>query len=764
MQKKIRLLTISATCEIGGSDINLLRLLRQLDKEEYYILHLIPYAGPLIDKFKNSGINVKIVDMPRIRIFKNPLRYIIVLLKFFPTVFKIKKIIEDYQINIVCTSSMVNLYGALAARLAHRPHILMVGEYLPVLKLVSPYFYLLSEKIICCSKMVTGLFSNINKVLVLYPSLDLDEFNPNINANTLREELGINAKLVSMITRLAPWKGIEVFIKAASYIKVDAKFVIFGEPVIEREKYILKLEKMIDQLGLKEKFLVKLGEYKNIPQIIAALDIVVHASLRPEPFGLIIIEAMAMQKPVIASGLGGPLEIINDGVDGLLVEQGNPEMLASSISKLLQDAKTAERMGIKAREKIREKFNIDRYATNFDKIFKTTLREYSIKHTRLLVRRTTLLNISALLARLLVPSKPKRYEISKEIKKILIIQFFSMGDLICSIPLLQVFKRHFNKSSISLLTYAKLGGLTDIIAYKDDVIGYKRGIISKFGLISIIRRNKYDMAVILNPLFQGAWIAYLSQAKYRIGYVRDYENIQNIKRLSHFLTHLLLPQDKPMHDIQRYLAIAEFLGIDTTYSLSILNIPKDAIEWADTFLQDNGIEDRDFIFAINPHAGWESKCWDMEKFARVADTITEKHNAKVIFLGSSAASDICRIDKIVSSMKHKAISAAGKTDIPKLAALINRCNIFLTHDTGPIHLAAALGKDIVVLFGPSDINKFGYKRENIINITAQGPFCKPCVLNYQYKNNCEDNVCMKEIAIEEVIQAVDKLIKNKKYG
>ena len=138
--KKIRLLTISATCERGGSDINLLRLLKCLDKNEYEILHLIPYAGSLIDEFRNAGVGLEIVEMPRARLFKNPLRYIMVLLKFFPAVFKIKNIIADNQIDIVCTSSMVNLYGALAARLAHRPHILMAVEYLPVLRFMSPYF------------------------------------------------------------------------------------------------------------------------------------------------------------------------------------------------------------------------------------------------------------------------------------------------------------------------------------------------------------------------------------------------------------------------------------------------------------------------------------------------------------------------------------------------------------------------------------------------------------------------------------------------
>ncbi len=371
--KKIRLLTISATCERGGADINLLRLLKGLDKNEYDILHLIPYPGPLLGEFSNAGVRVEIVDMPRIRFFKNPLRYIIILLKFFPTVFKIKNIIEINQIDIICTSSMVNLYGALAARLAHRPHILLAVEYLFVLKLVSPYFYLFSEKIVCCSSMVSRIFKKGDKVLVEYPSVDLDEFNPHINGRDLREELAANGSLVSMITRLDKWKGVETFINAARYVKSDTKFIIFAQLLVGKEKYLQSLENIIRQLKLEEKVFIKI--VSSSPEIIAASDIVVHASLRPEPFGLIIIEAMATGKPVIASKIGGPLEIIDDGLDGILVEPGNPEVLAWAISKLLGDPKFATEMGLNARKKVAEKFDLKKYVINFDVIFKSALRK-----------------------------------------------------------------------------------------------------------------------------------------------------------------------------------------------------------------------------------------------------------------------------------------------------------------------------------------------------------------------------------------------------
>lgn len=765
--KKIRLLTISATCERGGSDINLLRLLKSLDKNEYDILHLIPYTGPLVNEFKNAGIRLKIVDMPRIRLFKNPIRYIIILLKFLPTVFKIKNIIKEHYIDLVCTSSMVNLYGALAARLACRPHILLATEYLPVLRLVSPYFYLFSDKIICCSNTVSRMFKKDNRVLVRYPGIDLDEFNPDINNQNLRKRLSVKESIISMITRLDRWKGVETFIQAARYVKADTKFIVFGQLVRGKEKYLKDLENIIKKFKLEEKVSIKIT--RTNPEIIANSDIIVHASLRPEPFGLVIVEAMASGKPVIASRRGGPEEIISDGIDGILVEPGDPHLLAQAISRLLKNPQFSQAMGLKAREKVMEKFNLKEYVRNFNNILKETLKKYYWEKGKAFIYHDALMKISVFLAKLLVPVPSKAIDINKDmIKKILVIQFFGMGDLLCSLPLLGVLKGYFNKSKITLLIDSRLSELANLMDCKDGVIGYERSVLSKLKLLERIKNDKFDMVVILNPLFQGAWIAYFSRAKYRLGYIRDYEGLQDIGRLSRLLTHIIPTINQPMHDVERYMNITKFLGIDSPppcrqgrdspFSLPRLNIPDMAKIWVDNFLKNNGIKERDFILGINPNARWESRCWDMKKFAKVADTMIERYNAQVIFLGSSVTTDMRRVEIIMSLMKHKAISAAGKTNMIKLAALLKRCSIFLTNDSGPMHLAAALGVNMVALFGPGDINKFGYKRENIINlVVTDSLFCKPCLLNYQYKDNCPDNVCMKGISVEEVIKAIEIL-------
>lgn len=370
--KKIRLLTISPTCEIGGSDLNLLRLLNKLDADEYEIIHVAPYESFFLDEFRKVCAKVEILEMPRIRLFKNPFKYILFLFKFFPTVFKIKSLIENNNIDIVCTSSMVSLYGALAAKIAKRPHVLIAVEYLKVLRFIVPYFYFLSDKIICCSDLVKNMFIRSKKVITCYPGIDLNDFNPKVSGSRIRDELGVSGNLVAMITRLAKWKGPEVFVRSINHVKENAIFVIFAEPVMGKEGYLEKIKILAHKLKLNSRLIITdKYKFKDIPEVIAASDIIVHASLRPEPFGLTVAEAMVMAKPVIASNLGGPKEIINDGLDGILIKPGESKGLGLAITKLLQDPAARRRLALYAGEKAVKKFDILNYAKDIDAIFKS---------------------------------------------------------------------------------------------------------------------------------------------------------------------------------------------------------------------------------------------------------------------------------------------------------------------------------------------------------------------------------------------------------
>lgn len=760
--KKIRLLTINATCEIGGSDTNLLRLFKRLNRDEYHIIHLVPYRGALFEDYRSLGIDIRVIDMPRIRIFRNPLNYLKVALKFLPTVARIKRVIEQEEIDIVITVSMVAPYGALAARLAAKPHILMATEYLFILKLIAGYFLAFSEKIICCSRMVASMFGKSKKVTVLYPGAELRGFDAAISPQGLKAGYGPGAKLVSMVSRLAPWKGIEVFIKAAALVKTDAKFVIFGAPVLHKEDYLKHLERKIAELHLQNKVFVRTDIQKDVDSAIMASDIIVHASIRPEPFGLIITDAMAMQKPVIAAGLGGPLEIIHDGIDGLLVNPGKPELLAGAIERLLSDEHLAEGLAAQAVKSVK-RFDVSQYAASFDAIVKSTIKQSSAGTLKpgFFKRMLTccLLPLSAVLSLFV---RQTRQLDKQAVSNLLVVQLFGLGDLICSLPLMRALKMNFPDARLTVLVDEKFSSISSLAGYYiDEAIGCKKGIFSKMLLLYRIRKGGFDLAVSLNPLFQGIWFAYSSSAKARTGYIRDYEGMQDASALKGLLTIPLLPQDYPMHDSLRYLDIARLLGLEFSEEAfgNLLMIPESARNWSEEFLKKNEADGNSLLFGINPCAGWSSRCWGISKFAEVADVLAEKYKAKALFFGSSSEEDRGRIAKIQSLMKHRSISAAGYTDMPKLAALIKRCGLFLTNDSGPMHLAAALGVPMVAVFGPGDAVKFGYDRSNVLNIVGGHCYLRPCILNYRYQKECRAAVCINEITPLQVLEAVEKIMR-----
>ncbi|MBP7216733.1 MAG: glycosyltransferase [Candidatus Omnitrophica bacterium] len=759
MIRKIRILFINATCERGGGDINTLRLIKHLNKEEFEVFLVVPYEGTLFADFKQAGAHVLVSDMPRIRLFRNPLAYWKVLFKFFPTTNALKRIIIKQNIDIICTTSMMNPYGALAAYLARRPHIVSAGEYVTFARLMASYFFRFSDAIICCSHMVASLFQKSDKVAVLHPSVDLDEFDIAKGSHRIKDELGITTPLVSMVSRLAAWKGLEKFIDAAALLTSPVTCVIFGVPVLGKERYVRRLEKKIAAANLQDKVKIVVNKQEFVSDIISSSDIIVHASLRPEPFGLIIVEAMAMAKPVIAFDSGGPREIISHKEDGLLVKQNDVQALASAIEELLGDPDRAKMWGRYGRLKVEAQFDSRQYASRFQAIARAVCKNYPIRLARARYQRSMRIALGRFFARTLMPLPRQKTEPHLAmIERALVVQLFGMGDLACSLPLLRRLRSLFPQARIDMLADERYGDfikcMTDVVS----VVPYGRGVMKKLALLRLLRRGRYDLVVVLNPLFQGAWIAFASGARYRIGYARDYENIQNIGAMDRLLTHALLPEPKPMHDSQRYQNIAEVFKAHVEIARDpYFVLPQHALDWAQEFLQQQDIESSHCIVGVHPGAGWESRCWPSERFAQVADYLVERYAAKIMLFGSAAASDMVRAQAVQLKMKYQAHTCAGKTDVARFIALLRRCRFFITNDSGPMHLAAMLGIPMVAIFGPGDIDKFGYQSPCVVNVAIKDCFYAPCMLNYQYKQMCKENVCLDAVGVEQVIHACDAL-------
>ena len=165
---------------------------------------------------------------------------------------------------------------------------------------------------------------------------------------------------VAIIGQIARWKGQDILIKAAKRLQPkypQMRFQIIGDVLFEKEEELRFKDYLID-LAKDYEYIQFLGHREDILKVLKDIDILVHASIREEPFGRVIIEGMASKKPVIAAGIGGPLEIIEDGISGILYEPGNEKELAFKLEELIKDERFYSIIANGGHKRFLEKFNI----------------------------------------------------------------------------------------------------------------------------------------------------------------------------------------------------------------------------------------------------------------------------------------------------------------------------------------------------------------------------------------------------------------------
>jgi glycosyltransferase involved in cell wall biosynthesis len=211
------------------------------------------------------------------------------------------------------------------------------------------------------------------RIRVIYPPVDLARFSPAVDAARQRAELGLpaGAPCFGIFGTLLEWKGHHVFLRAARLVLdavPEARALIIGEAPERGGAYREALGRLARELGIADRVLF-LGFREDVPELMQLLQVIVHASVTPEPFGRVIVEAMAMGKPVVATGAGGPLEIIANGVDGYLVPAGQAEAMARPIVRLLTDGAHAARIGHQARQTVQARFSAEAHARLVEQVY-----------------------------------------------------------------------------------------------------------------------------------------------------------------------------------------------------------------------------------------------------------------------------------------------------------------------------------------------------------------------------------------------------------
>ena len=337
--------------------------------------------------------------------------------------------------------------------------------------------------------------------------------------------------------------------------------------------------------------------------------------------------------------------------------------------------------------------------------------------------------------------------------KILVIQTAFLGDAVLTTPLLKVLKQKFPLSKITLLCTPEIKELFAENNSIDTILSMdKRGVDRS--LLSIFRwakklKGQFDIALLPHRSFKSALITALAKIPKRIGFKNSEGKI--------FLTDLV-PFDWNTHDAERNLKLLEVLGI--TSKQTELEVPvKNDLIYFKQFLQEHKIKEETLLIGMNPGSVWKTKRWLPEYFAEVADQLTKEWNCKVIIFGSHK--DLETANSVISQMKAPAINLCGKTDLKELVILISHCSLFITNDSGPMHIASATHVPLVAIFGPTtrELGFFPLGNKSIV-VELDLP-CRPCSLHGGKKCPLGHFKCMKDLTPQLVLKECGKILSQK---
>lgn len=322
-----------------------------------------------------------------------------------------------------------------------------------------------------------------------------------------------------------------------------------------------------------------------------------------------------------------------------------------------------------------------------------------------------------------------------------------VGDAVMMTPAVGSLRKHFPKARIHVLAKPWVVPVFEAVPPVDRILVYDkadrhRGIRGGMHLVRSLRTYDFHAAILFQNAFEAALIAALSRIPMRIGYATDGRGA--------LLTHRPARPDKSrkIHQVDYYLGILKGVGIPDRCRRLHLSIGEDAARKAETILDRCGIRDAHCLVGLNPGAAFgPAKQWPPERFALIGDRIREIFGATILIFGGPQDQLLGR--KICEGMRHSAMNLAGRTDLSEAMALIQRCRLFITNDSGLMHVASALDVPLVAIFGSTDpevTGPWGFRGKILSSRLPCSPCLRPvCPLGHRE--------CMTRIPTETVFEA-----------
>ena len=354
--------------------------------------------------------------------------------------------------------------------------------------------------------------------------------------------------------------------------------------------------------------------------------------------------------------------------------------------------------------------------------------------------------------------------------KILLIRLSSIGDIVLATSLLKPLRENYPEGEIVMAVMSPylplLQGnpyLSRVIPFEKD--GKHRGGLGLLRFILSLRRERFDLAIDLHRNLRSHLITLFAGAERSMSYQKEI-----IKRRAMVF---LKKRRKGKHTVHRYLKALDPLGVSLDHAEPKLYISEKEGEWAERILEDCGVRSAEFrnpqsairnpIIGMAPGARRPTKRWNPSGFAVLGDRLTKELNARVILLGDGYDEEVAR--EIEERMEEGVSNFVGKTSLRELASLLEQCHLVVTNDSGPLHMATALGRPVVALFGPT-VEEFGFtpydNRRSEFEVRSivlsKDLSCRPCSLHGSHHCPLGHHNCMNFITSDEVFGAVKKIL------
>ncbi len=347
-------------------------------------------------------------------------------------------------------------------------------------------------------------------------------------------------------------------------------------------------------------------------------------------------------------------------------------------------------------------------------------------------------------------------------KTILLINLAGIGDILLSTPAIRALRDLYPQAEISLLVTPKVYEIVKDLSYIDKVltfhIGYGGDVpfgktLRNLKVLLALRRKRFDLAVNMRTLVS-------KRSAKRIKFLLDIINPKtkagrNTAGRGYFFDVKIPESEKGQkYEMEYDIDTVRALGGEVIDRSLDFEIGEENIKKINGILGEHSVDEKDILIVIHP-GGMPSRRWPVENFSKVIEGIHEKMTCKFVITGGRDEAGLAR--KLLRGVNVKIISLAGRLNIKELGALIRRGNLFITNDTGPMHIAAILGVPLISIFGPGDITRFDPRNiSNKVIVLYKKVECAPCE-----KVTCKSLKCLKIISPEEVVEAALRILGRK---